>query len=62
MRHIDSKLERLWENLENEIRGSRREVLIDRFSTFFNEYKEIGIIGLGTLAVTHSVVGNFLCL
>ena len=50
------RLHTLCSHLEREIRSSRDDIFSDRFSTFIQEYKLIGTIGLGTLATTYSTV------
>ena len=54
------RLSKLCNNLEADIQKSRENILSDRYSTFIDEFKEIGFIGLGTLALTYSSVSSFI--
>ena len=55
---IDLMLEKLWEELDDEIRNSKSGIVSDRYSTNIQEYKTMTFIAIGTLAATHSVVSN----
>ena len=54
------RLSKLCNNLEADIQKSRENILSDRYSTFIDEFKAIGFIGLGTLALTYSSVSSFI--
>ena len=54
------RLSKLCDDLEAEIQKSRENIFSDRYSTFIEEFKLIGFIGLGTLALTYSSVSSFI--
>ena len=58
IQHTDLVLEKLYEELEDDIRRSKNSIVSSRYSKNIQEYKTMAAIAIGTLAVTHSIVSN----
>ena len=56
IKHIDQLLEKLWRELDEEVKDAKSSIVSDRYDTNIQEYKVMAFILTGALATTHSIV------
>ena len=58
IKHIDQVLEKLWHELDKDVKDAKSSVISDRYDTNIQEYKTMAFILTGALGVTHSLVSS----
>ena len=58
IKHIDQLLEKLWRELDEDVKNAKSSVVADRYDTNIQEYKTMAFILTGALATTHSLVSS----